>query len=200
MGATRVPTLRPGPALVRPPRGDLARGSRAPRRAAWAGPPRLRAALPSIARSPFPDPARGPAPPLPGRLGAQPPPQSKMPPAPLHPRARGAARPAILTAHSPPGGGLTRLPAPISELAAFLGAPGAVGRRDLWRCRGSSRSCLRPRLGAPPGSALGAGSRRLRLSLPGQLRLGELGDRDLSPCGFFKKKGGGCVWRCPNLT
>lgn len=106
----RVPTLRPGPRLPRPPRGGLARGSGAPRRAAWARLPRLGAALPSTAGAAFPDPAPGPRRRFPGVWVHRPPaiqdaPGAAPSPGPRRRRPRDTHRPqpARRRPHSAPG-------------------------------------------------------------------------------------------------
>lgn len=114
-------------------------------------------------------------------------------PGPTEPRGLG-----LLTARGPRGCGLTRLLVRIPELAVFLGALWAAGRRDLLQGRRSSWICGCLQLVASPGSVRSVRGSRTPQPLdagPGE-RPAELRARGFSPCGFKKGPFGGG----PNLT
>ena len=108
------------PRRARPPRGGLARGSGDPRRAAWAGPPRLCSALPSTALAAFPYPAPGPHRRFPGAWGA-----------------------AATAAQDAPGAAPS--PGPRCRAARDTHCPQPSARRPHWAPRPDPRTCCFPR-------------------------------------------------------
>lgn len=200
MGETRVPTLRPGPALARPPRGDLTRGSRAPRRAAWAGPPRLRAALPSIAPKPLP--RSGPGARAAASRASRGAAATAVQDAPGVSPSSGPRRSAARNTHRPQPAGRRPHSAPGPDLRNRCLS---LSPRSGWAERFVAMSRIIPKL--PEPAARRSARLRARCGLPAPLLLaarpapswGAWRSRPQSMW-LLKKRGVGCVWRCPNLT